>query len=131
MKKLFTVLAMASVMISCDSKKKESTPGEDKSATTVAPPAAPPSTPASDVPKFSDPEVQKAANDYAAFMAEYIAAKKDPAKLTAMQKDMGEWMDKSEQIHSGLAQKPDEATAWANWAMKLLDEATAEAPKGN
>lgn len=123
MKKVFAVLALVGVMASCNNKKKdEKKPeGTDTTATTTttdAPPADVTATPAG-VPTFSDPEVQKFANDYAAFMAEYKAGMSDPAKLADLSAKLTDWSKRSTDIGMKLATKPEEAKAWADWVMAL------------
>jgi len=126
MKKLFAVLALVGVMTSCKDKKKDEKKPEE--TTTTTPPATdattPPATDAATtatagVPTFSDPEVQKFANEYGAFIAEYKAGMKDPAKLAELSKNMTEWSTKAQSIGTKLATTPDEAKKWADWAMEL------------
>jgi hypothetical protein len=126
MKKLFAVLALVGVMTSCKDKKKDEKKPEE--TTTTTPPATdattPPATDAATtatagVPTFSDPEVQKFANEYGAFIAEYKAGMKDPAKLAELSKSMTDWSTKATAIGTKLATSPDEAKKWADWAMEL------------
>ncbi len=124
MKKLFAVLAIAGVMVACNNKKKdEKKPEGDTTTTTTTPPVTEPTTettPApAGVPTFSDPEVQKFANDYAAFMAEYKAGMSDPAKLAELSTKLQDWSKRSTEIGMKLATKPEEAKAWADWVMAL------------
>jgi PBP1b-binding outer membrane lipoprotein LpoB len=125
MKKLFAVLALAGMMASCGNKKKdeEKKPeGDTTTTTTTTPPVETPTettTAPAGVPTFSDPDVQKFANDYAAFMTEYKAGMSDPAKLAELSNKMQEWSKKSTEIGMKLATKPDEAKAWADWVMAL------------
>ena len=98
MKKLFAVLAIAGVMVATTTE------------TTPAP---------AGVPTFSDPEVQKFANDYAAFMTEYKAGMSDPAKLAELSTKLQDWSKRSTEIGMKLATKPEEAKAWAEWVMAL------------
>lgn len=128
MKKVFAVLALVGVMTSCNNKKKdEKKPEGDTTMTTnpttdnPSPTDNPPANPAG-VPTFSDPEVQKFANDYASFMAEYKTAMTDPAKAADMAAKMQEWSKKSTDIGMKLAAKPEEAKAWADWVMALSKE---------
>ena len=129
MKKIFAMLAIAGIMVSCGGKKKADTPteGKDTAATTtttttteVAPSSS--ETTSSGVPTFSDPEVQKFANDYNAFIQEYKAGMNDPAKLAELGKSMQDWSKRAQEIGMKLASKPEEAKAWADWAMKLSQE---------
>ena len=124
MKKLFAVLALVGVMTSCKSKKKDEKKPEETTTTTptdatTTPTDATTTTATAGVPTFSDPEVQKFANDYGAFMAEYKAGMKDPAKLAELSKGMTEWSTKAQSIGMKLATTPDEAKKWADWALEL------------
>lgn len=128
MKKLFAVLALAGVMASCNNKKKdeEKKPEGDTTTTqTTTPPAentTVDNTAPAGVPKFSDPEVQKFANDYATFMTEYKTAMSDPAKAADMAAKMQDWSKRSTDIGMKLAAKPEEAKAWADWVMSLTKD---------
>jgi hypothetical protein len=118
MKKLLLVLTIAGVITACkskktDEKKPEETTTTAPTTTTTTEPTA--TTTISGVPTFSDPEVQKFANDYAAFITEYKAGMKDPAKLAVLAKNMKEWSSKGQSISMKLATKPEEARAWAEW----------------
>ena len=123
MKKLLLVVAIAGFMTSCKDKKDEkkadettTTPKMDESKMEST------TTPSSGVPSFSDPEVQKFANDYAAFIANYKAGMKDPSKMADLAKNMQEWTTKSQSIAMKLAQTPDEAKKWADWATAMSKE---------
>lgn len=127
MKKLLFVLAIAGLMTACKSKKTD----EKKPDETTTTPTAPTTTTATEstattattgVPSFSDPEVQKFANDYGAFMAEYKAGMKDPAKLATLAKNMQDWSSKAKEIGLKLATKPDEARAWAEWVLAFTKD---------
>jgi hypothetical protein len=132
MKKLFAILAIAGVMTSCKDKKEDkktdettvTTPTDNTTTTTTTTPdnTTTTTTTTPGVPSFSDPEVQKFANDYAAFVAEYKAGMKDPAKLTALSKSMQDWSTKSQSIGMKLAKSPEEATKWSNWVMQINKE---------
>ena len=123
MKKLFAVLALVGVMTSCKDKKKdekkpeETTTTTSTDATTTTTDAT--TTATAGVPTFSDPEVQKFANEYGAFIAEYKAGMKDPAKLAELGKKMKDWSTKAQSIAMKLASTPDEAKKWSDWALEL------------
>ena len=122
MKKLFAVLAIAGVMVACNNKKKdEKAPeGDTTTTSTTTTTTTTETTPApAGVPTFSDPEVQKFANDYAAFMTEYKAGMSDPAKLAELSTKLQDWSKRSTEIGMKLATKPEEAKAWAEWVMAL------------
>jgi hypothetical protein len=126
MKKLFAVLALVGVMTSCKDKKKDEKKTDETTTTTTTTTDA--TTPISGVPTFSDPEVQKFANDYAAFIAEYKAGMKDPAKLAELSKGMGEWSTRSQEIGLKLASNPEEAMAWAQWVLANTKELMPDMP---
>ncbi len=130
MKKFLAILAIVGVMVSCkDNKKEEPTTTDPTTTTTDAPTTtdeptttttdAGSTTTSEDVPKFSDPDVQKMANDYAAFMSEYKAGMNDPQKLVGLTKRMQDWSSKLSEISTKLASKPEEAMAWSDWLAKM------------
>ena len=133
MKKLFAVLALAGLMVSCSSKKKtEKTAGKDTTVTTTnggdKTTTTTTTTNTNGVPTFSDPEVQKFANDYSAFIEEYLNGMKDPQKLAALGKEFTDWSGRAQQISMKLAANPEEAKKWADWALilsKKVQDATA------
>lgn len=127
MKKVFAVLALAGVMASCNNKKKDEPKPEGDTTTTTTtttedPTTTTTTTTTTGVPTFSDPEVQKFANDYAAFIAEYKAGMSDPAKLADLSAKMQDWSKRSTDIGMKLAAKPEEAQAWANWVMEITKD---------
>ena len=132
MKKLFAILAIAGVMVSCGNKKKgDKKPEGDTTATTTTTPTTttttdPGTTAMAGVPTFSDPEVQKFANDYAAFIQEYKAGMKDPAKLMALAKNLQDWSTRATSVGMKLSTHPEEATAWANWMTACSKELMPE-----
>jgi PBP1b-binding outer membrane lipoprotein LpoB len=127
MKKVFAVLALVGMLASCNNKKKdEKKPEGDTTATTTTTTTTtttenPPAN-TNGVPTFSDPDVQKFANDYAAFISEYKAGMSDPAKLADLTAKMQEWSKKSTEMGMKLATKPEEAKAWADWVMTLTKD---------
>ncbi len=126
MKKVFAVLALAGVMASCNNKKKDEPKpeGDTTTTTTTVEPTTTTTTTTTTtgVPTFSDPEVQKFANDYAAFIAEYKAGMSDPAKLADLSTKLQDWSKRSTDIGMKLAAKPEEAQAWANWVMEITKD---------
>ena len=128
MKKLFAVLALAGVMVSCNNKKKdEKAPEKDTTTTTnttntTTETTTETTTAPAGVPTFSDPEVQKFANDYAAFITQYKSGMTDPAKAAELAKSAQEWSKRSTEIAMKLAAKPDEAKAFSEWLMGLAKE---------
>ncbi len=137
MKKFLAVLALVGVMTSCKDKKKEDKKPEDATTTTTT--ATDPgtttttttttTTAATGVPTFSDPEVQKFANEYGAFMASYKEGMKDPAKAMELAKSLQEWSKKSTEFGMKLASKPDEAKKWADWVLELSKSMMPSTPK--
>ena len=123
MKKLFAVLALVGVLTSCKDKKKDEKKTDETTTTTTTPTeGTTTTTAATGVPTFSDPEVQKFANDYGAFMAEYRVGMKDPAKVPEFSKSMTEWSTRAQSIGMKLASTPDEAKKWADWALVLSQQ---------
>lgn len=120
------MLALISLLAVACKDKKEDKKEEPTTAPTTTPTTTEPTTtttpPATDVPKFSDPEVQKFANDYAAFINEYKAGMNDPAKLADLTQKLQDWSKKSTDIGVKLASKPEEAAAWSNWLLKIAEE---------
>lgn len=126
MKKLFAIIALVGIMASSCKDKKNDEAKTDGTETTTEPTTTESNTESttavSGVPTFSDPEVQKFANEYGAFMAEYKAGMKDPAKLMELSKSMQDWSTRAQSIGMKLASKPEEAKAWADWAMALAKD---------
>jgi|GEM_PF-677499 len=130
MKKLFAILAIAGIMASCSNKKKEEkTSATDTTTKTTenkmdADQKTVPTTTTNveGVPSFSDPEVQKFANDYAAFLSVYKAGLKDPAKFAELSKTMQDWAARSRSVGLKLASNPEEAQKWAQWASVIAQE---------
>ncbi|WP_300675384.1 hypothetical protein [Soonwooa sp.] len=81
---------------------------------------------ASDVPKFSSPEVQKFADDYAAFYKEVAEAAKsgDATKIQEMQKKTMDWAQKAQ----GFTQKmtPEDIQKWTDWSQKIAKSAMGQ-----
>jgi hypothetical protein len=71
------------------------------------------------MPKFSDPEVQKVASDYAAFIREYKAAAGNPGKLAELGKNMQDWSTRAQAIGMKIASNPQEAQKWTQWWMAV------------
>lgn len=126
MKKLFAVFALAGVMVSCNNKKSDEKKPEGETTTTTTttdtPPADNTTATVSGVPTFSDPDVQKFANDYAAFVQSYKAGMSDPAKLADLAKSAQDWSTRSTEIAMKLAAKPEEAKAFSEWLMTCAKE---------
>lgn len=128
MKKIFAVLALAGIMASCNNKKKDEPKPEGDTTSTQTTTTTEPTTttetttaPAG-VPTFSDPDVQKFANDYAAFITEYKAGMSDPSKLAELSTKLQDWSKRSTEIGMKLATKPEEAKAWAEWVAAITKD---------
>jgi hypothetical protein len=135
MKKLFAVLALAGVLAACNNKKKDekkptgdsvtttttTTPTENTTTTTTT------TTTEAGAPSFSDPDVQKYASDYAAFVDSYVAAYKgkDYSKIAELGKNMQDWTQKSAAISQKLIAHPDEAQKFSAYLIKLSQEMTS------
>ena len=80
-----------------------------------------------DVPKFSNEEVQKFAEEYAAYYKEVFEANKakDAAKLAELGQK-GQDLAKSAQ-EKLTKMTPEDAKLWADWAQKIATEAAAQA----
>ena len=126
MKKVLFVLAVAAVMVSCGNKKKSDKPAEVKDTISTTTTTTTTTT-TSEVPKFSDPEVQQWVNDYTAFVTAYVDAYKgkDMTKVAELSQKMSDWSSKSMTIVQKLAAHPEEATAFSNYLAKLSQELTA------
>ena len=126
MKKIFAVLALVSVLASCKDKK------EDKKVedTTVVTPTtttdpAPnttdpaPTTASTEVPKFTNPDVQKWVNDYDAYITSVINAyqSKNAAKAQELSAKASEWTAKSQEMATKSAATPDEVQRFSDYIM--------------
>ena len=127
MKKFLCMVALSGFLFACNNDKKEEKQTEETTTTQpttdVTPadvtPTDAPTTTSGDLPKFSDPEVQKFASDYAAFIKEYKAAGNNPAKLAELGKNMQDWTTRSQAIATKIAADPQEAQKWAQWWMAV------------
>lgn len=123
MKRVLSLIAIIGIMASCNNKKEktEETTTDTTAATTQDPATTTTTTTtvAPGVPTFSDPEVQKFANDYAAFIEGYRTGMADPAKAQELSKQMQEWSTKSQTIGMKLAQNPEEAQKWSEWMLAI------------
>ena len=123
MKKILSVIALAGIMASCNNTKEDKTETtKDTASTTTTTDPAPTNTTttaADGVPNFSDPEVQKFANDYAAFIKEYKAGMSDPARMQELSKQMQDWSTKSQNIGAKLASNPDDLKKWTDWVQEI------------
>ncbi len=124
MKKFLFVVAIAGIMISCKDKKDEKKAEEPTTIAPTEPTTTEPTTTApvtSDV-KFSDPEVQKFADEYTAFVRAYKTGVVDPAKAQELSKTAQEWTTRMQPMVMKLATNPEELKKWQEWAMSLSKE---------
>ncbi len=129
MKKVFLVLAVAGVMVACNSKKKEGTETKGDTTTTTTTTdkmdnTTTTTTTNAAVPTFSDPEVQAYVNDYTAFVNSYLDAykAKDMTKVQELGTKMQEWSGRSMTIGQKLAAHPDEAKKFTDYMTKLSQD---------
>ncbi|MFC6097152.1 hypothetical protein ACFPVY_10905 [Flavobacterium qiangtangense] len=114
-------------MVSCKKEevKTEETPATEVTATEETPATETPAettTATVEVPKFSTPEMQKFADEYAAYSTEAMAAAKsgDAAKITALQAKGTEWATKTTAAMSKMT--PEDAQKWSTFATALAQE---------
>jgi enamine deaminase RidA (YjgF/YER057c/UK114 family) len=131
MKKLFLAATAVSLLAvtSCkkDEKKVENaTENATETATNTAEKAgdnvenvAKSADVASDVPKFSSPEIQKFAEDYAAYYKDVTAAAQsgDATKIQDLQTKAMEWTKKATEMTQKMT--PEDAKKWTEWSQKI------------
>lgn len=120
MKKVLLILAVAGVMVSCNSKKKggdDKKPGDDKTNTNNGDKG---NTSSGDVPTFSDPDVQAYVNAYEEYISAYEKAVegKDMSKMMDLSKTGQDLATKGSTAAQKLMNNPEEAK-------KLTDYMTA------
>lgn len=139
MKKLVFALGAVAMlsMVSCGKKEtpaeKPATETADSTAQEAAQPAAEEKAAEgvagalSEVPKFSNEETQKFAEEYAAFQKEAIEAAKakDAAKVAELTQKAQEWAKSAQE--KVLKMSPEDQKVWAEWAQKIATEAAAAA----
>src|SRR6188474_754767 len=110
MKKLFAILALAGVMVSCNNKKKEEkkTEGDTtiiKDNTNTNDNTGDKTVTTGEIPTFSDPEVQQYVNDYTEFVTAYVNAytTKDMTKIQEYATKMTDWTSRSMSVSQKLA----------------------------
>ena len=81
----------------------------------------------SEVPKFSNEEVQKFAEEYAAYYKEVFEANKakDAAKLAELGQKGVDFAKSAQEKLTKMT--PEDAKLWADWAQKIATEAAAQA----
>ena len=130
MKKLFLILAMGDVLVSCGNKKKDEKKAEGDTTSTTSTTTTTTTTTTVGVPTFADAEVQQYVNDYTAFVNSYMdaAKNKDMAKLTDISMKATDWANRSASISQKLANNPEEAKKFSDYMTKLSQD-WAEAAK--
>ena len=78
-----------------------------------------------DVPKFSNEETQKFAEEYAAFQKEAIEAykSKDAAKITELTQKAQEWAKSAQEKMTKMS--PEDQKVWGEWFQKIGAEVAA------
>ena len=141
MKKLVFALGAVAMlsMVSCGKKETpaEKPATEEAAADSTAQEAAQPAAEEkaaegvagalSEVPKFSNEEVQKFAEEYAAYYKEVFEANKakDAAKLAELGQKGVDFAKSAQEKLTKLT--PEDAKLWADWAQKIATEAAAQA----
>lgn len=138
MKKFFTILAIAGMIVSCNNKKEEKTEttSSDTTTTTTTPVDNTTTTTTStdnttttsaDVPTFADAEVQTFVNDYTAFVTSYVAAykSKDMTKISTMATDYQQWVGRTQSVSMKLANNPSDAQKFSDYMTKLSNDVQA------
>lgn len=128
MKKLLLTVVIAASLVACNSTstKKDgsadSTKTENKAQEPEKDAAAPASS--SDVPKFSNAEIQKLAEEYATFMKEYIAAyqAKDNAKIAELGTKFQEYGTSTATTLSTMS--AGDAKLWTDYFTKVTEDMT-------
>jgi len=79
-----------------------------------------------DIPQFSNADVQKFAEEYAAYYKEVQAAATsgDQAKIQALQTKAVEWAQKAQQYTQKMT--AEDAQKWAEWSMKIAQAAQGQ-----
>jgi hypothetical protein len=128
MKKLLSLVALVGIMASCNNKKDEKKEDvkTDTAVTTTTTDPAPPSdvTPAGDVPKFADADVQAYADAYAAYAEAYkkAAESKDMTKFQDLTKQGQDLAAKATAMSQKLSTSPEEAKKLSDFIMAKSNE---------
>ena len=139
MKKLVFALGAVAMlsMVSCGKKEtpaeKPATETADSTAQEAAQPAAEEKAAEgvagalSEVPKFSNEETQKFAEEYAAYYKEVLEAAKakDAAKSAELAQKAQDLAKSAQEKMTKMT--PEDAKLWADWAQKIATEAAAAA----
>jgi len=139
MKKLVFALGAVAMlsMVSCGKKEtpaeKPATEAADSTAQETAEPAAEEKAAEgvagalSEVPKFSNEETQKFAEEYAAYYKEVLEAAKakDAAKSAELAQKAQDLAKSAQEKMTKMT--PEDAKAWGEWAQKITTEVAAAA----
>ena len=138
MKKLVFALGAVAMlsMVSCGKKETPAEkPAAEAAADSTAQEAAQPAVEEkaaegvagalSEVPKFSNEETQKFAEEYAAFQKEAIEAykSKDAAKITELTQKAQEWAKSAQEKMTKMS--PEDQKVWGEWFQKIGAEVAA------
>lgn len=126
MKKILLTAILVGSLVACD-KKAESTDSPAPEASTTETAVTPEASANTNTVKFSNPEVQKVADEYATFVKEYVAAYKsgDATKIADLAKKQQEWTTKLTSSMSAMT--PEDVKVWTEYMQKLSEEMTAAA----
>lgn len=132
MKKIILTFGAVALLCATSCEKKESTksetPTKENSTATEEKVSseAPKTINGVEIPKFSNPDAQKFADEYATFMGEMTEASKsgDAAKIQELAAKSQEWSTKQAEMASKMT--PEDAKLWSDFAMKLSQ---AQMPK--
>ena len=140
MKKLVFALGAVAMlsMVSCGKKETPAEkPATEEAADSTAQEAAQPAAEEkaaegvagalSEVPKFSNEETQKFAEEYAAYYKEVLEAAKakDAAKSAELAQKAQDLAKSAQEKMTKMT--PEDAKLWADWAQKIATEAAAAA----
>jgi hypothetical protein len=127
MKKISLLLAVVSVfsLTSCkDDKNAIENQNVTNSTATQGKETSKNKSISSEIPNFSDPEVQKHIEKYDAFVKDYLAAikEKDIIKMEELGPKVHEWATKEQLVLKKLAADPTEAKKYNEYIQKLAQE---------
>lgn len=134
MKKLLFAIAVTGFLVACNNNKEGEKKVDDSSTTTSTDQTDNPSEPTTNeptgdspvagLPAFSDPEVQKFANEYAAFISEYKKVLADPTspKTAEFAMQWAQWASKSMSVSMKLASNPEEAKKFSEWSQLITKD---------
>jgi hypothetical protein len=138
MKKILSFFLVAGLFVACDDSAKKETTTETKTETTTDAKGTEAdskmsttttTTTSVEVPRFDDAEVQKMAEEYAAYINEGSTIGADAAKQEAYAKKGADWTAKSQPIMTKLATTPKEFEKWTAFQAALGKAQMANMPK--